>query len=121
MTRITPSSFYEGLPCSVVSIGCAMEKLQGKFSYDKIKTFSESLTDGYATLKSTGEQIRRFLPVRKYTYYPRDQRISLKDWWCGKTAIVCILGHYVFTHGDCYYSFFDNDNDKVVAVWEIGG
>ena len=36
MTRIEPNFFYQDLPCSVVSIGCAMEKLQGKFFYDKI-------------------------------------------------------------------------------------
>ena len=121
MKRITPKDFYLDLPCSVVSIGCASEMLRGSFDYDKIKAFSEiaSANNNYATLRSVNEQVRKFFNVKKYTYYTREQRRTLKEWSCGKTAIVCTYGHYIFTIGDSYYSYFDNANDKVVAVWEI--
>lgn len=121
MNCIVPKSFYEGLPCSVVSIGCASEKLRGSFDYDKIKSFSEiaSANDNYATLRSVNEQVRKFFNVKKYTYYTRAERKTLKECCSGKTAIVCVYGHFVFVNGDTYYSYFDNANDKVVAVWEI--
>lgn len=124
MTRITPDSFYEGLPCSVVSIGCAMEKLQGKFSYDKIKTFSEaaSANGNYATLKSVGEQVRKFFNVKRYTYYPKADRKRLRELCLQKggiRGIVCVYGHFIFCDNYDYYSFFNNDYDYVVAVWEI--
>ena len=120
MTRIIPKSFYEGLPCSVVSIGCASETLRGRFDYDKIKAFSEqaSANDNYATLRSVNEQVRKFFNVKKYTYYTRADRKTLKEFQF-ENAIVCVYGHFLYTHGDEYYSYFDNENDKVVAVWEI--
>ncbi len=36
MKQIKPKDFYLDLSCSVVSIGCASEMLQGSFDYDKI-------------------------------------------------------------------------------------
>ena len=121
MKRITPKDFYLDLPCSVVSIGCASETLHGSFDYGKIKEFSEmaSANNNYATLRSVNEQVRRFFQVKKYTYYKRAERKTLKECCSGKTAIVCVYGHFVFVNGDSYYSYFDNDNDKVVAVWEL--
>ena len=120
MKRITPKDFYLDLPCSVVSIGCATETLHGSFDYGKIKAFSEiaSANDNYATLRSVNEQVRKFFNVKKYTYYTRAERKTLKD-FRGINAIVCCLGHFVYLHGDEYYSFFDNENDKFVAVWEL--
>lgn len=121
MRRIKPKDFYLDLPCSVVSIGCAAEMLYGSFDYGKIKEFSEqaSANGNYATLRSVNVQVRKFLNVKKYTYYTRAERKTLKECCSGKTAIVCVYGHFVFVNGDSYYSYFDNDNDKVVAVWEL--
>lgn len=127
MKRITPKDFYLDLPCSVVSIGCASEMLRGTFDYDKIRAFSEqaSANDNYATLRSVNEQVRKFFNVKKYTYYIREQRktlnqlAGLQNWKNGFNAIVCILGHFIFVNNDSYYSYFNNDNDKVVAVWEL--
>ena len=120
MNRITPKDFYLDLPCSVVSIGCASELLRGTFDYDKIRVFSEqaSRNDNYATLRSVNEQVRRFFQVKKYTYYTRAERKALRQFQL-ENAIVCVYGHFVYVHGDSYYSYFDNDNDKVVAVWEL--
>ena len=120
MKRITPKDFYLDLPCSVVSIGCASELLRGTFDYDKIRVFSEqaSRNYNYATLRSVNEQVRRFFQVKKYTYYTRAERRTLKE-FSGINAIICCLGHYLYCNGDTYYSFFDNENDKVVAVWEL--
>lgn len=120
MNRITPKDFYLDLPCSVVSIGCASEKIKGSFDYDKLKLFSEQTkaNDNYATLKSVNEQIHRFFNVRRYTYYSRAERKLLKQIILGN-AIVCVYGHFIFVSGDDYYSYFDNENDKVVAVWEL--
>ena len=123
MNCIVPKSFYEGLPCSVVSIGCASELLHGSFDYGKIKAFSEmaSANDNYATLRSVNEQVRKFFDVKKYTYYTRAERKTLKDFRGEGRAIICVLGHFIFADftQDCYYSYFDNLNDKVVAVWEL--
>ena len=127
MKRITPKDFYLDLPCSVVSIGCASELLRGSFDYGKIKAFSEiaSANDNYATLRSVNEQVRKFFNVKKYTYYTRAERKTLKElailhnWKDGFKAIVCCYGHYIFVCNDNYYSFFENENDKVVAVWEL--
>lgn len=120
MKRITPKDFYLDLPCSVVSIGCASETLHGSFDYGKIKAFSEiaSANDNYATLRSVNEQVRKFFNVKKYTYYTRAERRTLKE-FSGINAIVCVVGHFIYLHGNEYYSFFDNENDKVVAVWEL--
>ena len=120
MKRITPKDFYLDLPCSVVSIGCASETLRGSFDYDKIRAFSEiaSRNDNYATLRSVTEQVRRFFQVKKYTYYTRAERKTLKE-FRGITAIVCCYGHFVFLNSNEYYSYYDNANDKVVAVWEL--
>ena len=120
MKRITPKDFYLDLPCSVVSIGCASETLHGSFDYGKIKAFSEiaSANDNYATLRSVNEQVRKFFNVKKYTYYTRAERKTLKE-FRGINAIVCCYGHFIYLNGDNYYSFFDNENDKVVAVWEL--
>ena len=120
MKRITPKDFYLDLPCSVVSIGCASETLHGSFDYGKIKAFSEiaSANDNYATLRSVNEQVRKYFNVKKYTYYTRAERKTLKE-FRGINAIVCCYGHFIYLNGDNYYSFFDNENDKVVAVWEL--
>ena len=120
MKRITPKDFFLDLPCSVVSIGCASEMLRGTFDYDKIRLFSEqaSANDNYATLRSVNEQVRKFFKVKKYTYFTRAERRTLKE-FSGINAIVCVLGHYLYLNGDTYYSFFNNENDKVVAVWEL--
>ena len=120
MRRIVPKDFYLDLPCSVVSIGCASEMLYGSFDYGKIKEFSEqaSANGNYATLRSVNVQVRKFLKVKKYTYYSRAERKTLKE-FSGIKAVVCVLGHYVFLNGGTYYSYFDNGNDKVVAVWEL--
>ena len=123
MKRITPKDFYLDLPCSVVSIGCASETLHGSFDFGKIKAFSEiaSANDNYATLRSVNEQVRKFFNVKKYTYYTRAERKTLKEFRGNGHSIICVLGHYLYTDftKDCYYSYFNNLNDKVVAVWEL--
>ena len=124
MKQITPKDFYLDLPCSVVSIGCASETLHGSFDYGKIKAFSEmaSANDNYATLRSVNEQVRKFFNVKKYTYYTRNIRKPLYDWFRNKVcenAIICCLGHFIYCNKDSYYSYFDNSTDMVVAVWEI--
>ena len=30
---------------------------------------------------------------------------------------ICVLGHFLFAANGDYWSFFDNDQDKVVCVW----
>ena len=46
------------------------------------------------------------------------RRKTLKEFHL-ENAIVCCYGHFIYLNGDNYYSFFDNENDKVVAVWEL--
>lgn len=119
MKRIKPEPFYDGLPCSIVAIGCAL----GRNPMGELQELyrQASRNDNYAALRSVNQAIRKVLDVKKYTYFPREQRVTLKEMHINGKAIVCVYGHYLYADSteNTYYSFFDNENDKVVAVWEI--
>ncbi len=117
MTRKEPDVVFEDYPCSAVAVGCALG-IKTKEEVDKI--MPEGLrNDGYLTLQGGNRFIRDNLPIKKYKYYKRGERTVLSDLLQGNTqkAIVLVLGHYVYAEGETYYSFFDNDNEDVIAVW----
>ena len=115
--RITPKEIYNGLPCSLVSVGCAVGEKDGKL-IEKSKGLKE---DGYLTLDNMNRYIRSMLPIQKKEYFKRGERPLLKDFLEGNTrkAVVCLLGHYIYVEGEQYWSFFKNEMDPVVCVWWI--
>lgn len=112
MHQILPDSRLAGMPCSITAVSCAMG---GVFPKD----IPELREDGYATLASANRYIRKNLDIRKRIDYRRGERPKLKDLHLNGKAIVCVLGHYLYLDGETYYSFFNNENDDVVAVWLI--
>lgn len=117
--RITPKAKYIGQPCSYVGTGCAYEEFFGK-------EFSEPLPgnladDGWSTLENTNRYVRRLLPIKKKVYYKRSERFSLNTFLASNTerCMVCVYGHFVYVDKSDYWSFFDNETDKVVCVWYL--
>lgn len=117
--RIIPDSKYVGKPCSYVGTGCAYEDYyRQSFSESMIPNLKE---DGWATLENANKYIRNVLPIKKKVYYKRDERITLEKFLKTNNTrcIVCVYGHFVYVNGENYWSFFENEKDKVVCVWYI--
>lgn len=117
MKRIQPNDNYRDIPCSVVSIGCAMgldKPLDSLFS-------SKLHSDGYLSLDGMDALIRANMGVKKRIKYKRGERPCLRDFCHGfdGNAIVCVSGHFVYVSGGNYYSFFWNGDDEVISVWEL--
>lgn len=114
MKRRSPSDEFRGMPCSVTALGCATGRIDLPVGLRP---------NGYLSLKDMDAFIRSNTAVLKKVYYPRADRVSLRDFvkqprqTGHKKAIVCCLGHYVYLDDDTYYSFFKNGDDKVVCVW----
>ena len=117
MKRIMPSvPDYDlnNLPCSIVAVSCALGYVPDFTEYMK-----KLKSDGYATLNASNRFIRDNLDVKKRTDYKRGQRPLLKDLHLDRRAIVCVYGHLVYLDHETYWSFFENEDDDVVAVWEL--
>lgn len=119
MKRMIPASIYEELPCSVVAVGCAL----GIADPAALRALtSPSLhEDGYLSLKGMDALVRANLPVRRCVRFRRGERPALETYTGGtyKPAIVCVEGHFLYTNGFSYWSFFENASDRVVAAWEL--
>ena len=113
MQRITPPPVYNGVPCLLVATGCAL-------GHPPDGLLADLHADGYAPLAVANKFIRNLLPVRRRRDFKRGERPTLNRLNFDGKAIVCVLGHYVYLDGDTYYSFFDNQEDDVVAMWELG-
>ena len=109
MVRKDPDNSLRGYPCSIVAVatalGCIPEKLPCVRS------------DGWATLDVANKFIRENMPVKKRINYRRGERPLLCELNLDGRAIVCVYGHLLYLDHDTYYSFFDNEDDDVVAVW----
>lgn len=120
MNKKLPSSIYEGYPCSVVAVGCAL----GLTDAEAIKKLlsPELHDDGYLSLSGMNHLARTKLPIVKRYNYKRGERLTLLKFSCNfkEKAIVCVSGHYIYYNGEDYYSFFNNEFDDVIAVWQIG-
>lgn len=117
--RITPSSKYNGLPCSYVGTGCAYEDIYKK-------PFTEPMLDnlkgdGWSTLENTNKYVRCLLPIKKKVYYKRNERFTLREFLetNNTKCLVCVYGHFIYVNGKDYWSFFDNEDDKVVCIWYV--
>ncbi len=116
MERIEPKRYLSGIPCSIVAVTTACDLLKGTTYTDNPPMLREN---GYTTLAETNKYIRANLNVKKATYYTKKERPKLKDLHLNGKAIVTVLGHYLYLDNETYYSFFDNENDEVVQVWEV--
>ncbi len=121
--RIIPDEKYEEQPCAYVGTGCAYENIYNK-------PFTEPLPpnlgeDGWSTLENTNRYIRNIFngpaKIRKKVYFKRCDRITLREFLENNTekCLVCVYGHFIYVNGKDYWSFYDNDNFKVVCVWYI--
>ena len=114
MIRETPNAYLESEPCLVTAVYCAMSLYNtSPHGFPKIRS------DGYATLDAANRWIRDNLRIRKRIDFKRGERPKLKDLHLQDKAIVCVLGHYIFLDHETYWSFFDNEEDDVVAVWVL--
>lgn len=128
MKRITPDAIYEGLPCSVVAVGTAMQVTDSSAVYALLQSalngsYGAKLhEDGYLSLNGLNGLIRANLSVRKRENFKRGERPVLRDFahsHLGEKAVICVLGHYLYFDGRDYYSFLWNGGDEVVAVWYL--
>ena len=116
MKRKNPSGEYYNLPCSVVTVGCALRDCaEAKRLAKELKLNYHD--DGYLSLAEMNKLVRACLPVEKKVVYKRGERPLLRDFDKRSRAVVCALGHYVYWEYGNYYSFFNNDNDEVVCAW----
>lgn len=114
MKHELPNYRYYNMPCSWVVLHSANDDLK-KENIELTKVDN----DGYCTLKEINSCIRKNFKVKKYFYFPRDKRRLLKEIAIPGKAIICVYGHYIYVNEDTYYSFFNNDDDPVVAIWFI--
>ena len=116
--RFLPDPKYNELPCSYVGTGCAYEDYYGKqFNVPMI----ENLKNGWSTLNNTDKYVRSLLPVTRKVYYKRDERFTLNDFLKSndKKCLVCVYGHFIYVNKGDYWSFFPNENDKIVCIWYL--
>ena len=113
MVREIPNYYLVDDPCLVTALYCATGLFESPRGYPELKA------DGYATLSSANKWIRQNLKIKKRTDYKRGERPKLRDLHLDGQAVVCVLGHYIFVDHEKYWSFFDNEDDDVVAVWEL--
>lgn len=118
--RFEPSRKFLGFPCSIVGTGTAYEYMTRQyFSLDE-KVYPEGLnSSGYLSLRNEDKYIRRFLQVKKKVYFEKPDRITLKEFIRRnkEPAAICVVGHFIFAADGDYWSFFNNDEDRVVCVW----
>lgn len=136
MNRKSPYELYstikegdkllELLSCSTLSLSCAMANRYTPEdrmpTLEDIKRGIHFYHEGYRSLKDMNKVVRFMFNVRKYRYFTKKERVPLKKIKTlgGERAIICVLGHYIYVENDNYYSFFNNDNDLVVAIWFLG-
>lgn len=115
MNRLTPRYDLYDKPCCITAVVCAA----GTDDIVDNLEYLPSRGEGYATLDAANKFIRTNLHVKKITKYRRCERPLLKDLHFDGKAVVCVRGHYLYLDHENYYSFFDNENDPVVAVWSL--
>lgn len=64
---------------------------------------------------------REYLPIAKRIDFKKNERPRLKEFLQTNEThcCICVLGHYLYADTQTYWSFFDNDDDKVIAVWYL--
>lgn len=117
MIQVVPEDKYKWVPCSQVTLSVACEKTGIEY-FLPISVFDavSNSEAGYLTLRDMNKFVRALLPIKKRKDFKRKERPLLKELEPCR-AVVCVVGHYLYMDYDKYYSFFDNENDEVVAMW----
>lgn len=115
LKRYDPKEAYSYLPCSLVAMYQVRDLLRLKIEPVSPLTNKE----GYATLQAVNKAIKQSFKCKRYVYIAKNKRYTLNDFKENGLFIVCVLGHYLVVENKKYYSFFNNDNDEIVAFWEI--
>ncbi len=115
MTRITPKTYLSETPCSIVAVSSALNCTPE--DTESYKTLLK--INGYATLEAANKYIRANLDIKRRINYKRGQRPKLKNLHLDGKAVVCVYGHFVYLDHERYWSFFDNEDDDVVSVWQL--
>ena len=130
MNKITPDKIFDNFPCTIVATATALIETKDLTPRKALKQVVDKVIEddyhrnGYLSLQNTNKLVRSLLKIKRsgYRYFKRDERLELKAWQIfypeGK-YIVMVYGHCIFVDKDNYYSFFDNEDDPVVAYWQI--
>ena len=117
--QITPSERFNGTPCSMVALYYAYKNIYNQRI--AVEEIIRTRPDGYLALSKMNNYINMFFKVKKAQQYGKDKRFSLNEFLKtnDKKCVVCLLGHYIYVDGKNYFSFFDNEKDKVVKIWYV--
>lgn len=105
--RIVLDMKYFGQPCSYVGTSCAFEDY---FNKPFTAGLPEGLrANGFLSLVSENQYIRKWLPVRNKFYFKRGTRPLFRDFlreniFC---CCVCVYGHFVYVKGHDYLNLPD--------------
>ena len=123
--RQIDSKSYNGLPCILVAIDQAYKCFGKEFPARKMLEFplfkNNELFDknGYCSLRKARECINYLFKVKSYKFIKGKRRKPLKEYdFIGK-YIILVKGYYIASWNNTYFSIFNNDNDEVVALWEL--
>lgn len=117
--QIIPSERFKGMPCSMVAMYYAYKDIYKQ--YIKVDEIIRTRQDGYLALSKMNTYANLLFKVKKAQQYGSTKRFCLKEFLKSndKKCVVCVLGHYIYVDGKDYYSFFNNENDKVVKIWYV--
>ena len=117
--QITPSERFNNTPCSMVALYYAYKNIYNQRI--AVEEIIRTRPDGYLALSKMNNYINMFFKVKKAQQYGKDKRFSLNEFLKtnDKKCVVCVLGHYIYVDGKNYFSFFDNEKDKVVKIWYV--
>ena len=130
MNRITPRGIFDRFPCTITATATALINIKELPAVTALEEVSDKVNwdaydeNGYLSLKDSNKLVRSVLKIKRrgYRYFKRVERFKLKDWsklFPEGKFIVMVYGHCIFVDGNDYYSFFENNNDNVVACWQI--
>ena len=123
--RQIDSKSYNRLPCILVAIDQASKCFGKEFPARKMLEFplfkNNELFDknGYCSLRKARECINYLFKVKSYKFIKGKRRKPLKEYDLIGKYIILVKGHYVASLDNTYFSIFNNDNDEVVAFWEL--
>lgn len=117
----------EMFSCSTLCLSMAIKRViaeKGKEiptpTLEDIKNGISFYVEGYRKLSDMNKTVKWYFPNAKYHYFKKNERVNLDK--IGNNlnkAIICVKGHYIYVEEDKYYSFFDNLEDEVVAIWVL--
>lgn len=106
------------LPCSQIALMCAAEDMVVPLTVQPPKVDKV----GYCRLQDMNQVIRKVFPQARFIYVNRAFRNTLSHLIAGHQGIkmiICVQGHFIYFNGSDYYSYFNNDNDTVIAIWML--